>query len=268
MDIDLTVEALKDIKSIFDKYEIEFWLTYGTLLGAIRDGRIFEWDHDVDLSMWVEDRGKLFSALEEFGRRYHVAFVAEVNPLNQIIQLKIQPFNKESSTQIDIYLWQESKEKYINPTKMYKTGLSTGLLRIIRHYSHSNLELAAFDWPFTDRPILRKKPFQIILSGLKHTMIAIPQKIKRQLFNVLQNQDLGSTDWIFFTPKIYYEGFTTTSFYGLDFRIPNNAEDYLEYLYGKNWKIPKKKWDWENDSSAKNWENQEALTKNLNLQKV
>ena len=39
-------------------------------------------------------------------------------------------------------------------------------------------------------------------------------------------------------------------FCGLRVKIPKNSKQYLEQLYGKNWKTPVKKYNWINDSPA------------------
>ncbi len=53
------VENLKDVKEIFDKHNIRCWLDWGTLLGAIRNGKIIEWDHEVDLGVMKSDFEKV-----------------------------------------------------------------------------------------------------------------------------------------------------------------------------------------------------------------
>ena len=46
----LAIKNLRDAKEIFDKFGIKCWLDSGTLLGAGRDGKIMEWDEDIDLA--------------------------------------------------------------------------------------------------------------------------------------------------------------------------------------------------------------------------
>lgn len=41
------------------KYNLKWFLAYGTLLGAVREGKFIDWDHDVDLWMPYEDYKKL-----------------------------------------------------------------------------------------------------------------------------------------------------------------------------------------------------------------
>lgn len=46
---DIIASALCDLHQLFDRHGIWHSLTYGTLLGAVRDGDIIAWDYDFDL---------------------------------------------------------------------------------------------------------------------------------------------------------------------------------------------------------------------------
>jgi len=54
-------QMLKDTHELFQKYEIEYWIDFGTLLGAIRHHGIIPWDDDIDLSIDIKDEEKLLS---------------------------------------------------------------------------------------------------------------------------------------------------------------------------------------------------------------
>lgn len=51
----MATKALKEVKNILDDMGIEFFLIYGTLLGAVRDGGFVETDTDIDLGVKHED---------------------------------------------------------------------------------------------------------------------------------------------------------------------------------------------------------------------
>ena len=44
---------------LFKKNNIPFWLACGTLLGAVREGKLIPWDTDLDIGMWESDAQKL-----------------------------------------------------------------------------------------------------------------------------------------------------------------------------------------------------------------
>jgi hypothetical protein len=46
---DVLRSVLERLHDVFERYGVWHCLIYGTLLGAVRDGDIIEWDHDLDL---------------------------------------------------------------------------------------------------------------------------------------------------------------------------------------------------------------------------
>jgi len=66
MDHKEIVKSLKVLKRIFDKHGIFFWLEGGTLIGAVREGKIIPWDDDADITIWIEDACKLIDARKDF----------------------------------------------------------------------------------------------------------------------------------------------------------------------------------------------------------
>ena len=58
-----------DVTALLDLYELPYWATGGTLLGAKRHHGIIPWDDDVDISMNVDDYEKLWGL--EFQTKLH-----------------------------------------------------------------------------------------------------------------------------------------------------------------------------------------------------
>lgn len=58
-----TVEMLKFLANICDKYGLSYWLDYGTLIGAIRHSGFIPWDDDIDIGMPRDDYEKLLKIL-------------------------------------------------------------------------------------------------------------------------------------------------------------------------------------------------------------
>ncbi len=64
-DVEIATENLLLMKEILNKYDIEFWLMFGTLLGAIRDKDFIKHDTDTDIGGFYRDNEKLLAAIPD-----------------------------------------------------------------------------------------------------------------------------------------------------------------------------------------------------------
>lgn len=80
------VEFLYSVSKVLDEMNVDYWIEGGTLLGAVRDGKLIPWDHDLDLGMkFTTDR-----AMKELIRRLKESFYVSVKgfaPREDIWQL-------------------------------------------------------------------------------------------------------------------------------------------------------------------------------------
>ena len=47
--------SLQSLSQFFGDENIDFWLEAGSALAAYRDGKVFEWEHDIDIAIWRDD---------------------------------------------------------------------------------------------------------------------------------------------------------------------------------------------------------------------
>jgi len=78
------VKCLNAVKNIFDAHNIIYWLDYGTLWGAIRDGKIMEFDNDFDFGVFLRDVPKISQLKQEFAT-YGYELRVNKNHLNYVI---------------------------------------------------------------------------------------------------------------------------------------------------------------------------------------
>jgi len=55
---------LKDTIECLERYNIKYWINWGTLLGLYRDKQFIPWDTDIDVTCHMEDRWKVINLVE------------------------------------------------------------------------------------------------------------------------------------------------------------------------------------------------------------
>ena len=59
------VNLLEKLTNVLDKSDIPYWLTCGTLLGAVRHGGLIPWDDDIDINVPLEYVDKAKNAIKK-----------------------------------------------------------------------------------------------------------------------------------------------------------------------------------------------------------
>lgn len=69
---------LSEVIEVLEKVGINYWLSHGTLLGLAREGKILDWDNDIDIAIEgykaIEFWKMLFNELENMGFRIDYRF--------------------------------------------------------------------------------------------------------------------------------------------------------------------------------------------------
>lgn len=64
---EISLEILKDFDKFCKENNLEYMISYGTALGAVRHGGFIPWDDDIDVNMPIEDYEKLVKAWKKNG---------------------------------------------------------------------------------------------------------------------------------------------------------------------------------------------------------
>lgn len=243
---ELTVKDLREVKEAFDSLGIICWLDWGTLLGAVRDGRMIRWDHDVDLGIIDNDLKKTISIIPELRRR---GFHVEGKSLKFYRNFSLTGNRDFSRYGCSISIWPYHKGKhpfysshFILP-ESYAKNKSAGLLRRTLLFLR---ELLLSHEVVHVKPARSRSKYRCTIRVLEYLASSVPPKFKETLYDIIMM--MGSKKILQFycsiIPEHYFERLETIRFYGMTFNIPSNVRSYLRYHYGEDWETPKKKWDW------------------------
>jgi len=90
--------------NLLNENNIPYWLCQGTLLGIIRDNKLIEWDHDIDIAVWsgVVEKKYITDLLSKANFKTKEAFMVK----NDVIY-----FIKDGGRIVDINFYQKIKLK-------------------------------------------------------------------------------------------------------------------------------------------------------------
>jgi len=143
-----TLKLTDRVVDFLDKNNVDYWLESGTLLGVIREGRLLPWDHDVDITIRMEDLPRILNQLKSFRFKYgyRVEYVknrSDAYPLkkDEIRLIKIQSrrlFVLPGWAQLDMFV------KIRHENKMYWSIRNRALKSAPAHYT-DNLDIIDFN---------------------------------------------------------------------------------------------------------------------------
>lgn len=63
---------LDSLTILLERYGVEYWLDFGTLLGVFRSGQVIPYDYDVDVSVHADHQGKVEKLIQELPEGFSV----------------------------------------------------------------------------------------------------------------------------------------------------------------------------------------------------
>lgn len=221
------LEILKCVDAICRKHNIPYWLSSGTLLGAVRHGGFIPWDDDLDIEMLREDYLKLLPILrkelpenfvlqdEILEKGFYPYLFVKVRDKNSLINENFDWHLKNEGLFIDIF----PLEKSYYPLFI----LSHKLYCFFCARFFSNRIIYNINRKLLDKIVFRLFRF---LSSFQNTDVV------RHTFGMGFLRHRNKTD-IFPLVELQFEGH---SFY-----VPNNYDAYLKKMFGNYMRLPDKK---------------------------
>ncbi len=236
------VESLLEVKAALDKQGITFWLDYGTLLGAVRNGAVIPWDHDIDFGAIKneEDFPKIIAAGKELEKNgYEVYYFLDRGMLNvrkpEALPISLHLYDVDENTaRLNLaiprnftgncysYWW------WVTATAKYSSKDSRS--QVIVESLGETLS-KAYPLPrFLSRAFIRSSALPLRLFPR--------QKIEKWLNKIEQKSKLSTQYLNYEYNRSDCENLGKINFYGAEFNIPSNLDEHLSRTYGKTWKTP------------------------------
>ncbi|WP_455645986.1 LicD family protein [Methanosphaera sp.] len=223
----LSLELLRLFDNICRKYNLEYWLDYGTLLGAVRHGGFVPWDDDIDIGMIREDYEKL---VEVFPKE-----IEQIDGLSEhiIISKLTKPHTDLNNTnELDalnnntfiLFFQCAYKKPFVHFDVFPKDYIEDDGLTENRNNMQTELQVELRDkiskgeWTFEEGLKEQNKKMKFTYEKTAQVSDAIDG-----LHNNIHNR-IYKTEYIFPLSKIQFEDY--------EFMCPNDYEEYLPLIYG------------------------------------
>jgi len=214
------LELLKVFDKICRENNVQYWLDFGTLLGAMRHKGFIPWDDDIDVSMLKSDVDKILPILKEHFKNSDFIVRERALTCNNF-QIRIR--NKKYNLGMDIFqVYNYPKNDFSSEIKQEITKKIVETREMFNKMYHKK---------YMNKDFVKKiiKNIPII-----HSTYIAPADTKEG--NILvRGVEYPYLKKEYVINKKYIFPLKETEFEGYKFMIPNNPEEYLSSLWN-NWK--------------------------------
>lgn len=248
------LEVLKVVIDICEKYEIQYFAEWGTLLGAVRHRGYIPWDDDIDISMKRDDYEKFFSIAQkelpegyELFNTYTDSGVEEM--LSRVVNTRIMSFEPDFLDKFHGFPYIAGIDIFpldFLPRDEEALKESDDLSRIVFALARD-----------VENKVLSDEEFENVLSQVEDlcaVQLDRNKPMKRQLFRLgeglygayteeesdyLTNMTIWQENPSFKIPKEYYADAVTMRFEGLEIKVPIGYDSILKRKFGDYMKLVK-----------------------------
>ena len=214
-----------DTISILNKNKVDYWVCHGTLLGIIRDGKLIEWDNDIDIGVIKSKKNiKLINKIfRTNGFKKKKKFFTDDGLLT---------FIRKGGREVDINFYELFFNKEINKNFV-----------ICKWYVPKNIFCKIIDAISTSSSYNGK--FKFIIRGFFYL-----EKVFKNIKSFLIKKNFFYSKIGYAHPLDFVIKKKKINISKIKITIPFQYKLYLKYIYGKNWKIPRKNYIWYKDSPS------------------
>lgn len=229
---DMLIEMLVYIDSFCKEHNIEYCIFYGTALGAVRHGGFIPWDDDIDIGMHIDEYKKFRKVWKEFGDNETYFLQDKISdPYLNYVFPRLRKNNTTSMTgHRDVPM---HRGLAIDIFPFYNAPDNQFLLKIMKKIMtfNDNVSRFAYNKPKSNKC---KIGFYYFLSLFSLGLLELFSGFSKKGKSVLLSMTRGNKT----VNKIDIFPINTISFAGKVFNSPNNAQKYLEIVYGDYMTLP------------------------------
>lgn len=246
---EIQIEILKEIIRICDKYDLKWFVTYGTLLGTVRHHGFIPWDDDIDIGLLREDYDKFFHiAQKELKEGFYLShyliddkvphYFMKIRKDNTLfVEGSVSHINMHHGIFIDIFPYDSVPKDKIKRKKFAKKVIALNKLFITKSTTKgcdNSSKIKYFINSFA------KKILRCLIFGISKKQLYDKLDKLAHRYSLLDTNLLVHTDSID-TPLIYIDDIFPTvkmRFEDIEVEVPNAYDKILASCYGDYMKLP------------------------------
>lgn len=238
---------LKDFHQFCEENNIEYYLSAGTALGAIRHEGFIPWDDDIDVMMFREDYNKLCKVVYKLEKKYDfLSITTTENYFRPYAKLSLKNTktnehwerntNFQLGIALDIFIIDFLPNNYIKKKLLLKHWQFNNKISVL-------LEMTTNDIYTTKN---RKKIGRLIGKLLNFFHLNQKYLIKQhEKFSITNNNNVEGVIIVLETTKLIFpikifKPRKKAMFEGIELYVPNNYHIYLKNTYGDYMTLPPK----------------------------
>lgn len=226
------VRLLKAFSDVCTKHNLKWWIDGGTLLGTVRNGKIIDWDDDVDVVMLRDDYTKLVKLAEKnpyvFGQNYFFQTAKTDNYLETFAKLRD---NNSTALTPREFSMSHNRGMFIDifpldnaPELLYTLDDIGGFVRTVAKHSGQDRKLVDKEqaWSTLNR----------VLSQIDAQNVDSDYLMNAAFLRYTRDCLLLKKSWYDKTIMMMFENILVP--------VPHKMEQVLEAWYGPSWQTPTK----------------------------
>ena len=215
----LDQNLLETIK-IFNNKKIFYWICHGRLLGIIREKKLIDWDHDIDIAVWDYHNKKKIIIDLMLKKNFKMKDKAE----------DLLTFTKNGGREVDINFYHIKNKKFAYSAWYIPKNT---FMKLLDALSQSKTYKGKFKFIINSLSV-----FDFVFKYLRQYFINKSKFYRKAGYTI---------------PSSLLKSFKFINYQRLKLRVPKRSEECLKLIYGKNWKKPNKNYNWIKESPSINY---------------